>query len=52
MESSYNLGGNVNGETTMENSTEVPLNTNVDPTIPFLGLGPEKISPFKRTCAP
>ena len=53
-EPSYNLGGNVNGETTMENSMEGPwtLNTEVsyDPAIPFLGLGPERITIQNDTC--
>ena len=47
MKSSYNLFENVNGEATVENSMELPRNTDIevshDPAIPFMGLGPEKV---------
>ena len=48
MKSSYNLFENVNGEATVENSMELPRNTDIevshDPAIPFMGLGPEKVT--------
>lgn len=48
MKSSCNLGGNVNGEATMENSMDAQgtqgIEVSYDPAIPFVGFSPEKIT--------
>ena len=55
-ESSYSLGGNVNGEATPENSTEVPWKTKHRGIIwscsPFPGLDLEKFIIWNDMCTP
>ena len=55
-ESSYSLGGKVNGEATLENSPEVPGNTKQRGIIwscsPFPGLDLEKLIIWNDMCTP